>query len=319
MTTPVASRSVRLGTRPSPMAMEQTDRFADAFRTRHPDITLDVHQIVSEGDAHRGPLAEIGGKGAFTRRGDQYLLEGRVDATIACAKDLPGAHDRAPGITVGAVLPREDARDVLILPAGHPPATLATLPPGTRVGTSAPRRAALLKALYPKLVSVAVRGNADSRIRALDEHRLGADVMIAALSGLRRLRLEERVCEILDPAVWLPAAGAGIVVIEHRTDDRGTAELLIPVTDPETRLLLDAERAVLAVLRGGCQTAASAHATLDTGAGQVMVHAAVLDPAGGPALRATATGPAHQATGTGREAGLRLLAAGAATLLTATP
>ncbi|MEU3904095.1 hydroxymethylbilane synthase [Streptomyces goshikiensis] len=318
MTSPVTSRTVRLGTRPSPMAMEQTGRFADAFRTRHPDITLDVREIVSEGDAHHGPLSEIGGKGAFTRRSDAYLLDRRVDATIACAKDLPGVHDRAPGMTVGAVLPREDARDVLVLPAGHPPATLADLPPGTRVGTSAPRRTALLRALYPKLTPVPIRGNADSRLARLDAGELGADVMIAALAGLRRLGFADRACEVLDPTVWLPAAGAGIIVVEHRAEDTATGELLAPLAHPATRILLAAERAVLAGLEGSCLTAASAHAALDE-TGHVTLHAAVLDPAGGPALYADASGAAERAVEVGREVAHALLDAGAARLLAVTP
>ncbi|MFC5228015.1 hypothetical protein [Streptomyces fimbriatus] len=100
--------------------------------------------------------SQIGGKGAFTRRADEHLLDGRVEATIACAKDTPGPHDRAPGITIGAVLPREDVRDVLVLPAGRPPVNLDALPPGTHVGTSAPRPAALLKALHPQIVPVPI-------------------------------------------------------------------------------------------------------------------------------------------------------------------
>ncbi|GAA2644021.1 hypothetical protein GCM10010425_59710 [Streptomyces spororaveus] len=207
----------------------------------------------------------------------------------------------------------------LVLPADQPPTTLAELPPGTRVGTSAPRRAALLKALYPKLTPVPIRGNADSRLTALDEDRLGAGVMIAALAGLRRLGLARRVSEILDPTVWLPAAGAGIVVIEHRTADPDVAQLLDAVTHPPTRILLDAERAVLSALEGGCLTAASAHAVLDPDTGLVTVHAAVLDPAGGPALRSSAHGPSDHAADIGRQAGRALLEAGAARLLAVTP
>ncbi|MDX3534527.1 hydroxymethylbilane synthase [Streptomyces sp. MB09-01] len=317
--TTLATQTVRLGTRPSPMAMEQTGRFALAFRARYPDVTLDTVKITSEGDAHRGPLHEIGGKGAFTRRADEHLLDGRVRATIACAKDLPGAHDRAPGIAVGAVLPREDVRDVLVRPAGQPPTTLADLPPGTRVGTSAPRRAALLRALHPHLVPVPIRGNADSRLARLDSGTLGAEVMIAALAGLRRLGLADRISEILDPTVWLPAAGAGIVVIEHRADDLPTRALLTPLTHTPTQVLLEAERATLAALHGGCQTAASAHATLDERARLVTVHAVVLDPAGGAPLRAGATGPADDPVGTGLRAGQRLLGAGAGRLLGVRP
>ncbi|MFE3763616.1 hydroxymethylbilane synthase [Streptomyces sp. NPDC059104] len=314
MTPSTAAGRFRTGTRPSPMAMEQTGRFEAAFRSHHPDIGLEIVKITSQGDQHRGPLAEIGGKGAFTRRADAHLLDGRLEATIACAKDVPGPHDRAPGITVGAVLPREDVRDVLVLPAGHPPATLDELPPGTRVGTSAPRRAALLKALHPKLVPVPIRGNADTRMNALDAGTLGADVMIAALAGLRRLDLADRASQILEPTFWLPAAGAGIVVIEHRTDDHTTSGLLAPLTHAPTRVLLDAERATLAALHGGCLTAASVHATLDE-AGDLTVHAVVLDPAGGAPLRSVATGPAADPAGVGHRAGERLLHAGATHLL----
>lgn len=319
MTFSTTTRPLRLGTRPSPMAMEQTGRFARALRLKYPDLELDIVEITSEGDQHHGPLAEIGGKGAFTRRADRHLLDGRLDATIACAKDVPGPHDRAPGITVGAVLPREDVRDVLVLPAGHPPAGLDDLPPGTRVGTSAPRRAALLKALHPHLVPVPIRGNADTRLARLDAGQLGADVMIAALAGLRRLGLAHRAAQVLDPTVWLPAAGAGIVVIEHRTDDQATGHLLTPLTHVPTRVLLDAERAALASLRGGCLTAASVHATVDAAARSLTVHAIVLDPAGGTPLRAVMTGPAADPTSVGHRAGARLLDDGAARLLAMRP
>ncbi|MEU9944540.1 hydroxymethylbilane synthase [Streptomyces lavendulae] len=317
MTTLAPQAVVRLGTRPSPMAMEQTGRFAQAFHACHPQLTLDIRKITSEGDAHRGPLSRIGGKGAFTRRADTHLLDGRVDATIACAKDLPGSHDRAPGTAVAAVLPREDVRDVLVLPVGHQPVTLAELPPGTRVGTSAPRRAALLASLFPQLVPVPIRGNADSRLDRLDHGRLGADVMIAALAGLRRLGFADRAGEVLDPTLWLPATGAGIIVVEHRADDTVTGGLLAPLTHPATRILLDAERAVLAELAGGCLTAASAHATLDD-TGRVTVRAAVLDPAGGPSVRAEASGPAEHAAEIGRRTARALLNAGAARLLAVT-
>ncbi|KUN02089.1 hypothetical protein AQI95_28850 [Streptomyces yokosukanensis] len=301
------------------MAMEQTGRFATAFRARYPDVTLDIVKITSEGDRHNGPLAQIGGKGAFTRRADEQLLDGRVDATIACAKDLPSPHDRIPGICVGAVLPREDVRDVLVLPASHAPATLAELPPGTRVGTSAPRRAALLAALYPMLVPVPIRGNADTRLAALDADTLGADVMIAALSGLRRLGLADRAAQILDPSVWLPATGAGIVVIEHRSDDHTTQRLLAPLSHTATHTLLDAERAALACLHGSCLTAASAYATLDEAADAITMHAAVLDPAGGTPIRTARTGPGDQPESVGRQAAEQLLAAGATRLLGTQP
>ncbi|MEV6730654.1 hypothetical protein [Streptomyces sp. NPDC051364] len=135
----------------------------------------------------------------------------------------------------------------------------------------------------------------------------------------QRLGLAERASEILDPSVWASAAGAGIVVIEHRTDDEDTAGLLSTVTHPATRVVLDAERAVLSSLEGGCLTAASAHAILDPATQHVTVHAAVLDPSGGPALRTTSSGPADRAAEVGRDTGLGLLHAGAARLLAVSP
>ncbi|MCX5338567.1 hydroxymethylbilane synthase [Streptomyces atratus] len=251
MSTPTTVSVLRLATWPSPMALEQTDRFADLVRRWYPDITLETIHVVSEGDAHRGPLTQIGGKGAFTRRADTLLLDGRVDATIACAKDVPSEHDRSPGISLGAVLPREDARDALVLPTGHPPTRLADLPPATRVGTSAPRRAALLRALHPHLVPVPIRGNADRRLTRLDAGTLGADVMIAAYAGLRRLGHTDRASEILDPSLWLPASGAGIVTIGHRTGDTATHSLLAALTHMPTDFQYTAERAALAALKGG--------------------------------------------------------------------
>ncbi|WP_327169878.1 hydroxymethylbilane synthase [Streptomyces subrutilus] len=319
MNTPIETPDVRLATRASPMALEQTGRFAELFRRCHPDLVLDVVEVVSEGDRHVGPLSRIGGKGAFTRTADRRLLAGEVDMAIACAKDVPGPHDREPGIAVGAVLPREDVRDVLVLPAGHPPATLADLPRGSRVGTSAPRRAALLKALYPALLPVPIRGNADSRLARLDSGALGVDAMIAALAGLGRLGHTGRVSEVLDPARWLPASGAGIVVIEHRGDDKATRDLLAPLTDAPTHALLDAERAALAALGGGCLTAASVHASLDPRTALLTVRAAVLDPGGAGALRATASGAADRAADLGREAGERLLRDGAGRWLDGRP
>ncbi len=131
--------------------------------------------------------------------------------------------------------------------------------------------------------------------------------MIAALAGLRRLGLADRASRIRDPAVWLPAAGAGIVVIEHREDDPSTSSLLTPLSHAPTRILLDAERAALAAVQGGCLTAASVHATRDEAAGSLTVHAIVLDPAGGAPVRSATTGPVDPP---GEAASMRVMKAG---------
>ncbi|WP_424210679.1 hydroxymethylbilane synthase [Streptomyces sp. BI20] len=301
--------AVRLATRPSPMALAQTEAFARRFRRTHPDRPLIVVQTVSLGDRHPGPLAEIGGKGAFTRRADSLLLAGEVDFTISCAKDLPGAHDRSPGIVLGAALPREDVRDAVVRPAcptGRTPVPLAELPAGARVGTSAPRRAALLRSRLPHLVPVPIRGNLDTRLALLDTGGAGLDALIVAHAGLARLGLAGRATEIWSPEYWPPAAGAGVIVVEHRAGDHAAAALLAPFDHAPTRLGLTAERAVLAGLRGDCATAASV-VTTRLPDGRLRIRAELLDPDGGPGSVAHVHGAPAEAEALGRTTARLLL------------
>ncbi|WP_424892264.1 hydroxymethylbilane synthase [Streptomyces sp. XH2] len=308
---------VRVGSRNSPMARWQTDWCVELLSKAHPDICFEITTMASQGDRYHGPLSRIGGKGAFVKALDRALLDGELDVTVSCVKDLPSPHDRPPGVSIGAALERGDARDALVLPASRPPCALAELPRGARVGTSAPRRIAQLRQHHPRLEPVLVRGNADTRIARLDDGSSKLDALLVAYAGLHRLSQTHRATQILDPTLWLPASGAGMVVAEYRTGDTTTRDLLAPISHPATATALTAERATLAALRGNCMTAASVHATLtgDT----VTVHAVVFAPDGHTAIRTQATGAVHQADTVGRRAAEQLLHDGAAALLHALP
>ncbi|GHG75167.1 hydroxymethylbilane synthase [Streptomyces griseocarneus] len=308
---------VRVGSRNSTMARRQTDWCVELLSKAHPGIRFEISTMASQGDRYQGPLSRIGGKGAFVKALDRALLDGEMDVTVSCVKDLPSPHDRQPGVSIGAVLERGDVRDALVVPAGRPPRALADLPRGARIGTSAPRRIAQLRQRHPRLEPVLVRGNADTRIARLDDGSSGLDALLVAYAGLHRLGRTHRATQVLDPAQWLPASGAGMVVAEYRTGDTTIRELLAPITHPATATALAAERATLATLRGNCMTAASAHATL-TGT-TVTVDAAVFAPDGHTCLRARATGPLQQPEEVGRRAAEQLLHHGAAALLHALP
>ncbi|MCC3773334.1 hydroxymethylbilane synthase [Streptomyces sp. UNOB3_S3] len=308
---------VRVGSRNSPMARWQTDWCVELLSKAHPGICFEITTMASQGDRYHGPLSRIGGKGSFVKALDRALLDGEVDVTVSCVKDLPSPHDRQPGVSIGAALERGDVRDALVLPSGRPPIALTDLPHGARVGTSAPRRIAQLRQRHPRLEPVLVRGNADTRIARLDDGSNGLDALLVAYAGLHCLGQTHRATQILDPALWLPASGAGMVVAEYRTDDTMIRDLLAPITHPATATALAAERATLAALRGNCMTAASVHAILtgDT----VTVHAAVFAPDGHTAIQTQATGAVHQADAVGRRAAEQLLHDGAAALLHALP
>lgn len=304
-------RAVRLGTRRSPMARAQAGRVVELLRQAHPGLAVEVVARSAPGDRHTGPLGLIGGKGSWVRELDAALAAGEVDVTVSCAKDLPGGHDRSAGTEVGAVLAREEVRDVLLWPAGGSAVTLGTLPSGARVGTGAPRRIAQLAAVRPDLVPVPVRGNLGTRLRGhLDEPEegRGLDGLVAARAGLARTGLLQRPHQVLPPELMLPATGAGIVVVEHRAGDGDMTELLAPLDHPGTYAEFAAERAVLDRLRGDCATACAVRAAYGPGeagesrdgagdgAGdQLAVSGRVFAPDGGAAVARHITGPIGRA------------------------
>jgi hydroxymethylbilane synthase len=252
----------------------------------------------------------VGGKGLFVREVEDALLRDELDIAVHSLKDLPAVPP--PGLVLAAFPPREDARDVLVTRVAG---ALDDLRPGAVVGTSSPRRRALVLALRPDLAVEPIRGNVDTRLRKLGAG--GFDALVLAAAGLRRLGLAPEHCRPLDPDVFVPAVGQGIIAVEARADDRATLRRLARVDDPSTRACALGERAYLARLGASCNTPMAAHARLE---GHTLhMTAIVASEDGRRILRASAAAPAADAERLGQELADTLLARGAAevTALTA--
>ena len=300
--------TIRLATRGSLLARTQSGHVAEALQalSGQPVEIVEVH---SHGDAdQRTPLASFGGIGVFVAAVREAVLRGDADIAVHSLKDLPT--DAAPGLVLAAVPPREDPRDVLVSRAG---ATVMTLPPGSRVGTGSPRRVAQLLAVRPDLDVVPVRGNVDTRLRAVTDGAL--DAVVLARAGLARLGRLDAVTEVIEPAIMLPAPGQGALAVECRDVDVDVRLLdaLRSLDDAATRAAVTAERSLLAPLEAGCSAPVGAHATVSgTGAG-LLVHltGTVVSLDGRSQVRKSVTGAAGDAVAVGRELALDLLASGA--------
>ncbi len=273
------SLPLRVGTRGSPLALTQTrlflsllTRFCPVLAPGYSDEQVfQQHVIRTTGDQVQDrSLADIGGKGLFSKEIHEALLDGRIDFAVHSLKDLET--EMPPGIVLACTLRREDARDALILgPACLPPRPgdpLSVLPPGAVIGTNSLRRQAQLLHARPDLRMELLRGNVQPRIAKVMRGDCTASLL--ALAGLRRLGLETEAILPLDPDAIVPSAGQGIVGITVRRDDTVLRELLAGIEDPEARAVSTAERSLLASLDGSCRTPIGGHARLlPSSAGQV--------------------------------------------------
>jgi hydroxymethylbilane synthase len=296
------TRTLRVGTRGSRLALTQTESIVAKL-----DAPAEIVPIVTAGDRSAAPLEQIGGTGVFVSALRSALREGEIDLAVHSYKDLPTAPGE--GIVIAAVPIREDPRDALVARDGL---TLAELPPGSRVGTGSPRRAAQLRALGFGLVVEQLRGNVDTRLRRVAEG--GFDAVVLALAGLRRLGREDEVTEILDPIQVLPAPAQGALAVECRSSERGVIEFVSTVDDPDTRAAVEAERALLAALEAGCTAPVGALAEIAEGA-EIYLRGSVTAPDGSRAVRLSATGPVTDADGIGRRLAAELIAEGADTMM----
>jgi hydroxymethylbilane synthase len=291
---------IRIGTRGSRLALAQAGEVAAGLA----GVETEIVAMRTEGDRlAEARLAVVGGKGLFVREIEEAVLRGDVDVAVHSLKDLPA--ESPPGLTLAAFPARADARDVLV---ARQAATLQTLGPGARVGTSSPRRRALLLSVRPDLAVEPIRGNVDTRLRKLENGQWDAIVLAAA--GLRRLDLTPPHCTALDPEVFVPAVGQGILAVQARADDHATRAWLARIDDPATRACALAERAYLARLGASCNTPMAAHARLD--GDTVRVTAVVVSEDGRRLLRADAAASAADAARLGREVAETLLQRGAA-------
>lgn len=265
------SKTIKIGTRGSKLAMVQTNMVADALRAAHPEITVEVVEILTSGDwkPEHGEtrLSEAeGGKGLFAKEIERAILDGTVDCGVHSMKDMPSFLPE--GLVIDHMLERADPRDALL---SGKYGSLAELPQGATLGTSSLRRQAFVLAKRPDLNIVPIRGNVPTRIGKMKDGH--ADAIILAYAGLVRLGLEGEAKEVWAEDYILPAAGQGAVGIEIREGDDETRGLLDVLHHHETGLCVSAERAALQILDGSCHTPIGAFATLD--GGQMSIDVAV--------------------------------------------
>ena len=293
----MASQPLRIGTRGSPLALAQANQVRDMLIEAHPDEPapeLDVIKTTGDQVTDR-LLADVGGKGLFTKEIEQALLGGAIDIAVHSMKDvetwLPD------GLVVDCFLPREDPRDTLLGAA-----SIAALPKGARIGTASMRRSAQLLAARPDLTITLMRGNVGTRLEKLAAGEV--DATLLAVAGLKRLGRAEAIGTVLEPGDFLPAVAQGAVGIERRAADTPTATLLAPLNDEPTSICVATERAMLAALDGTCRTPIGGLATLD--GDRLTLYGLLVWPDGSGLQRLQRSGDRGDAIAIGTEVGQEL-------------
>jgi hydroxymethylbilane synthase len=291
-----------IGSRGSPLALAQARevqaRLAAAAGVEPDRIAIKV--IRTTGDAIQDrPLAQVGGKGLFTKEIEDALAAGAIDLAVHSSKDMPTV--LPPGLVLSAFLPREDPRDAFISRTAK---SLADLPAGATVGTASLRRQAMVLRLRPDLRVAPMRGNVETRLRKLDAGE--CDATLLALAGLKRLGLAAVATAVLDVEAFLPAVGQGAIGLETREADGATRSLAAAINDADTATALAAERAFLAVLDGSCRTPIGGHAVVS--GDEVRFRGMIVRPDGSEAFETTRNGPRADAAELGADAGRELRA-----------
>jgi len=299
------SEPLRIGTRGSKLALAQAEWLRRRLAAAHPQRRVELVVIRTSGDRITDvPLHQLGGKGLFVKELETALLDGAIDAAVHSLKDVPG--ELADGLVLACVPEREAAHDVVLTRAAG---GLAALPPGARAGTSSPRRAALLRALHPRLQVVDLRGNVDTRLAKLARGEVDATVLAAA--GLNRLGLTPPHATACDPHQFVPAIGQGALALESRPGPM--VELLRAVEHAPSRRAIDAERAFLQTIGGTCTTPLGGYAELDGEA--LTLRAVIAHPDGTRLVRGERRGDAADAARLGADLARALLADGGAAVL----
>jgi len=303
------ARTIRIGTRGSPLALAQAHEVRGRLMAAHglPEEAFEVRIYKTSGDAIQDrPLAEVGGKGLFTKEIQEALFAREIDLAVHSLKDM---QTRLPeGLTIGAVLPREDVRDAFISLA-H--ASLAALPKGAVVGTSSLRRQAQVKRIRPDVEIVGFRGNVQTRLRKLAEGV--ADATLLACAGLNRLGMADRITAPIETDAILPAVAQGAIAIEVREDDAEAGRLAASLNHEPTALCVTAERAFLARLDGNCRTPIAGLAEL--AAGTLRFRGMVFSPDGAQCFETTREAPVSEAAALGHAAAEVLIEQGANSVL----
>jgi hydroxymethylbilane synthase len=303
----MAGETITIGTRGSKLALWQANWVKNAISMRHPELTVELAIIKTKGDKILDvPLAKVGGKGLFVKEIEEALMDGRIDIAVHSMKDMPA--DIPDGLCIGAIPEREEPRDVLITRSGLP---LNQLKQGAQIGTSSLRRSAQLLHERPDMVIVPLRGNLDTRLKKLVSESLDAIVLAAA--GVRRMGLADRITQVLDESIMLPAVGQGALCIEIREADPLIAPVVAALDDSPTRQVVMGERAFLKRLEGGCQVPIAGHGHIDE-KGYTLT-GLVCDVDGSQQIKQSRTGEKAHSEKIGLELAEALLAMGAGEIL----
>ncbi len=293
-------KTIKIGTRKSPLAMAQAEEVRALLLELAPDLEVELVSMSTSGDNFTDrPLSEIGGKGLFTKEIEEALLDKRIDIAVHSVKDMQTL--LPDGLTIGCVLEREDPRDRLI---GNNLHSLDDLPKGARFGTSSLRRAAQLLMLRPDLTIVPLRGNVQTRLAKLASGEMDATML--AVAGLNRLQMWDVAGVTLDTNVFLPAIGQGAIGIECREEDTAILELLSPLADIESETAIICERSFLQALNGSCHTPIAGYATVE--GKELSLRGLIMRPDGSAYHRIEVKGSCDDAESLGVSAGEQLLA-----------
>ena len=316
---------IRIGTRKSVMALAQTEEIARRLIAAAPGLDVEIVKFETSGDSDQtSKLLQHGGKGgAFVAEIRKAVVAGELHAAMHSLKDMPGNED-TPSLVIGATLTRDPPGDVLVLRSGVSVDDLRrSRGKGFKIGTNAVRRAAYARRLFPEVEVIHYRGAADTRVRKLDNREMQrladggqvgpADALIMARSGLERVGLAARIAYEFSLDEMLPAVGQGIVAVECAAQDWETRRILSRIDDATAHRCADAEREVLWVLNGHCNSPVAGFSTID--GAQMTLTASVLDEAGHRFIEASRSGPSDRPRELGRAVGLELLNKGAAEII----
>jgi hydroxymethylbilane synthase len=296
---------ITIATRESPLALWQANHVADRLRALYPALEVELLGMTSRGDQLLDrPLYKVGGKGLFVKELETALLDGRADIAVHSMKDVP--MELPEGLVLGVILEREDPMDAMVGVPG-----LDQLPQGARLGTSSLRRSCQIRRHRPDLEIGFLRGNVNTRLAKLDAGEF--DAIVLACAGLKRLGMADRIAATIEPEVSLPAGGQGAVGVEYRSGDERVAALLAPLNHVDTARCVQAERACVQRLNGGCDVPIASYAELR--GDEIWLRARVGSPDGEQLLLAESRGEDPMATGVA--AAEQLLSAGAQQILDA--
>jgi hydroxymethylbilane synthase len=300
-------KKITIGTRGSMLALWQAEWIKSLILELRPELEVELMKIKTTGDKIQDvPLAMVGGKGLFVKEIEEAMMRDEIDLAVHSMKDVPTVLPE--GLYIGVITKREDPRDAFI---SNKYKSLKDMPDGSTIGTSSLRRSCQLKSARGGIKIENLRGNVDTRLRKLDENQY--DAIILAAAGVRRLGFTDRISELLDPTISLPAIAQGAVGIEYRQNDEFINELLAPLRHNESEICVTAERACLAKLEGGCQVPIAAHAVLNDE--KLIMDGLVGNLAGDVIIKAHAEGNPDDAEAIGVKLAEELLAKGAKEIL----